>query len=219
MHTGPSWADRSSGNNPARRPASPRGVGRAAHAAWETWVVIVISMALALLPLVLAPRLPLYGERERSALIVLLVMWPVAVILATIVVLRRWLPAADPVFSDPPSRRERFLNAIFGFVGLLTVYELVLRRRPLPVGVWLACVLLVAVATLFVLRGLSRDRRRRLSTAIYGGAIGLIVLFPTAAMSRRFQFVVSLAATILILIMTVLLIHNTTGRRNASASE
>lgn len=182
-----------------------------------TWVVIVISMTLALLPIVMAPSLPLHSERERSALVVLLVVWPVAVILATVVVLRRLLPAADPVVTAPSSGNERLLNAIYGFVGLLTIYELLLRRRPLPLWVWLGCVLLVAVATLLVLRGLTRDRRRRLSTAIYGGAIGLIVLFPTATLSRRFQFVASLTATILILIMTVLLIHNTTGRRNAPA--
>lgn len=129
---------------------------------------------------------------------------------------------AGPSWADRLSGSrlcERFLHAIFGFVGLLTLCELLLRRRPLPAWVWLGCVLLVAVATLLVLRGLSRDRRRRLSTAIYGGAIGLIVLFPTATVPRRFQFAVSLAATTLILTLMVLLINNTIGRRNAPAPD
>lgn len=196
-HTGPSWADRQWAGAPAGTAGTGSPTRREPRNLWVIWAVFGIALLAGLLPIVLFPSLPLLG----------FLLWTAAVALATGLVVRRLLPGgAATAPAAPPSRLEKLLNWLGVLIALLTLYEILVSRRPVPLWLWVCCMALVAVVTAVTLRTVQPDHRQRVITTVYGMVISLCVLFPLATLPPGSRLTVSALLTVVMLAMVVLLI-------------
>ncbi|HEV2439525.1 MAG TPA: hypothetical protein VGX97_05635 [bacterium] len=207
-YAGPSWADRRSTDAAVQATGAPSRTRREWTTPWITGLALVISVVLATLPIFLVPMFP--------ARTLTLLLWALAVFIATAAVLKRLVPASSLVAASPSPRAERPLNVLGVLLACLTLYEISISRRPIPLWLWFCCAAIVAVMTIIALWSLPRDQRGRIAGTVYGMIVGLCILFPVMTMPRRFRGATSLVLTIVLLTTLVLMITAASRQRQAS---
>jgi hypothetical protein len=173
-HTSPSWADIQRSGTAIRPAGTGHLLGRRSPV---YWMVLVLLIALAAVPAILALRGPTPPLWVQLA-------W-VAIIVAGAIILSRMssrgaVVAARPAASVP----ERALDWTFGFIALVLLYGLWTRHWQVPLWFWGVCAALIALFGSAALHVSPRGVRRRISLTIYGAVIALCSLFPVAALPR-----------------------------------
>jgi hypothetical protein len=213
-HASPSWADKQLAGGAPR--ASDR---RESRYWWVGWAALTGLLVLGFLPFALLPYLPpIRDERERLALFFGIIVWIGLIVFAIGRIGKSLRPSgAGQPAGAVMTRFERALNYTALCLSLLTLYALVVNRRPIPLWLWGCCVATVVVLTMLTLWTLPGSQRRRVAPSVYGMVIGLCILFPVATLPRASRLLASELMTAVMIVMVVLLLKAGTRLRASPA--